>query len=79
MPAIFSFRTLASSTTFFAALLYLVIFTFLYITQYGPSVPPLQRQPALGFDLGQAYQDLHRVSFPDPRRILYSPFFTPFE
>jgi hypothetical protein len=62
MSLIFSFCT--GSTTFLAALLYLAIFTFLYITQYGPSVPSLQRQLALGFNLGQAYQDLHRVSFP---------------
>ena len=59
--SVFSFRT--GSTTFFAVLIYLPIFTFLYTTQYGPSVPPLQRQLALGPNLGQAYQDLHRVSF----------------
>ena len=65
MPAtssIFSFHT--GPTTVLASLLYLAIFTSVYITQYGPSVPSLQRRPALGFNLGHAYQDLHRVSFP---------------
>ena len=55
----------SASATLLASLLYLSIFTFLYITQYGPSIPPLQRQHALGFNLGHAYKDLHRVCFPN--------------
>jgi hypothetical protein len=73
--SVFAFRT--CSTTVLASFLYLVIFTFLYITQYGPSVPPLKTQHALGFDLGHAYQDLHRVSLPKPCDI--HSVFTPVE
>jgi hypothetical protein len=54
----------SASATSFPSLLYLAIFTFLYVTQYGPSVPALQRQHALGFNVKHTYDDLHWVSFP---------------
>ena len=55
----------SASATLFASPLYLAIFTFLYVTQYDPSILPLQRQHVLvvNLNLGHAYQDLHRVSF----------------
>ena len=62
IQAFFSFRTV--STTAVASLFYLAIFTSLYVTQYGPSVPSLQSQYALGLSVEHAYRDLHLVSCP---------------
>jgi hypothetical protein len=59
LQPIFSFRT--PSTTALASLFYLAIFTSLYVTQYGPSVPGLQNQHALGMSVERAYRDLHSV------------------
>ncbi|KAH9990656.1 hypothetical protein BJV74DRAFT_421616 [Russula compacta] len=60
LHSIFSFRT--GSTTVLASLFYLAIFISLYITQYGPSVPAIERQHALGLDLPQAFRDLHLIA-----------------
>jgi hypothetical protein len=56
----FSFRT--SSATAFVSLFYLAIFTSLYLTQDGPSLPSLQRQNVLGLSVEHAYRDLHLLS-----------------
>lgn len=62
LHSMFSFRT--CSTTVLASLFYLAIFTSLYVTQNGPSVPSRQKQHALGLNVEQAYRDLHVVSVP---------------
>jgi hypothetical protein len=58
--SIFSFRT--SVATAFVSIFYLAIFTSLYLTQYGPSLPTLQRQDTLGLSVEHAYRDLHLLS-----------------
>jgi hypothetical protein len=62
LHSIFSLRT--GSTTVLASLFYLAIFTSLYVTQNGPSVPSGQAQHALGLNVERAYRDLHVVSVP---------------
>ncbi|KAH9961137.1 hypothetical protein BGW80DRAFT_1463970 [Lactifluus volemus] len=47
--SIFSFRT--GSATAFVSFFYLAIFTSLYLTQYGPSLPTLQKQNELGMSI----------------------------
>ena len=55
----FSFRT--GSTTVLASLFYLTVFVSLYITQYGPQVPSVDRQRTFDLSVDQAYRDLHLV------------------
>ncbi len=59
LQSIFSFRT--GSTTVLASLFYLAVFCSLYVTQYGPRVPSVDKQHTLGISVDQAYRDLHLV------------------
>ncbi|KAI0301738.1 hypothetical protein B0F90DRAFT_1936153 [Multifurca ochricompacta] len=60
LQSLFSFRT--GSTTVFAVLFYFAVFLSLYLTQYGPQVPSLERQHAFGLSVESAYRDLHRIA-----------------
>lgn len=59
LQSIFSFRT--GSTTTLASLFYLAVFVSLYITQFGPRIPSVDRQHTLGLSVDQAFRDLHLV------------------
>ena len=61
LQTLFSFRT--GSTTVLASLFYLAVFVSVYITQYGPQVPSVDRQHTLGLSVNEAYRDLHMVGF----------------
>ncbi|KAI9507743.1 hypothetical protein F5148DRAFT_1284822 [Russula earlei] len=60
LRSVFSFRT--GSTTVFASLFYLAVFTALITFQSAPSVPAITTQHALGLNLERAYRDLYLIT-----------------